>query len=90
MSFIKDQNTIMIKERVSAYIYRAAHADESRIKDNTLIFRERYLDSMGFILMIVFIEKEFSIKTDDEDLTEDNFESVNKITHYINQKIKQI
>jgi acyl carrier protein len=78
----------MIKEKVRDYIYKAVHVDKDKIKDDTLIFKKGYLDSMGFILMIAFIEKEFSIKTDDEDLTEDHFESINTITDYINLKLK--
>lgn len=81
-------NTAVIKERVKTYVYQAVHAEKDKIRDDSLIFKEGYIDSMGFILMIVFIEKEFSIKTDDEDLTEDNFESINTITDYISRKLK--
>ena len=79
-------NNSAIKEKVRSYILQAAHAESKKIVNDTLIFKEGYLDSMGFILMIVFVEKEFNIKTDDEDLTEDNFESINAITDYINRK----
>ena len=77
----------LIKEKVRSYIYKAVHAAKDKIKDNSLIFRQGYLDSMSLILMVIFIEKEFSIITDDEDITEDNFESINAITDYITRKL---
>jgi acyl carrier protein len=76
-----------IKERIRSYVYQAVHVDNEEIMDNSLIFREGYIDSMGFILMIVFIEKEFGVKTVDEDLTQDNFASINAITDYISNRL---
>jgi acyl carrier protein len=76
------------KKKVESYIHQTAHVDKGKIKENSLIFKEGYFDSMGFILMITFIEEEFGIKTSDEDLIEENFESINAITDYIDRKIK--
>ena len=42
---------------------------------------------MGFIMLITFIEEEFGIKTNDSDLTEENFESINAVTDFISRKI---
>jgi acyl carrier protein len=74
------------KEKVKAYIHQAAHIDNEKIKDGSLIFKEGYFDSMGFIMLITFIEEEFGIKTNDLDLTEENFESINAITDFIIRK----
>ena len=78
----------VIKEKVKSYIHQAAHAEDDKIKDNSLIFKEGYFDSMGFMVLITFIEEEFGIKTNDVDLTEENFESINAITDFISRKIK--
>ena len=77
-----------VKDKVESYIYKTAHADKGKIKGNSLIFKEGYFDSMGFILMITFIEEEFGIKTSDDDLIEENFESINAITDFIERKTK--
>ena len=71
---------------VRSYILKAAHAESKKVKDNSLIFKEGFIDSMGFIMLITFIEEEFKIKTSDEDLIEDNFESIVAITEYISRK----
>jgi acyl carrier protein len=41
---------------------------------------------MAFIVLITYLEEEFSIRTMDSDLIEDNFESINAITEFVNLK----
>jgi acyl carrier protein len=77
---------IMIKEKIKSYIHQAAHAENGKIKDESLIFKEGYFDSMGFMVLITFLEEEFGIKTNDIDLTEENFESINAITEFVSRK----
>jgi acyl carrier protein len=77
---------IKIKEKVKSYIHQTAYVENEKIKDESLIFKEGYFDSMGFIRLITFIEEEFGIKTNDLDLTEENFESINAITDFIDRK----
>ncbi len=74
----------VVREKIRTYIKTAIHADNT--EDTTLIFREGYLDSMGFIMLIAFLEEEFGIKTGDADLVEKNFESINAITDFVELK----
>ena len=76
----------LIKEKVKSYIFQAVHVDNDKIKDDSLIFKEGFIDSMGFVLLISFLEEEFSIKSTDNDLIEDNFESINAITRFVVSK----
>ena len=78
-----------IKTKVESYILEAVHTENIKINNESLLFKEGYFDSMGFILLITFIEEEFHIKTGDEDLVEENFESINAITDFINRKQQQ-
>ena len=80
---------VIIKENLKSYIQQATHVDIGKIQDDSLFFKEGYLDSMGFIMLITFIEDEFDFKTDDADLIEENFESINAITGYILRKIEE-
>ncbi|MCU0473429.1 MAG: acyl carrier protein [Bacteroidales bacterium] len=75
-----------IKKRVRDYLVQATFAGHDKIKDDSLIFKEGYFDSMGFITLITFIEEEFGVKTVDADLVEENFESVNAISDFIIRK----
>jgi len=74
------------KEKIRNYIVQTSHADANKIKDESLIFKEGFFDSMGFIMLITFLEEEFGIKTVDSDLIEENFESVNAISEFILRK----
>ena len=74
---------IIIKEKVKSYIRQATYVNNEKILDESLFFKEGYLDSMGFIMLITFIEDEFAFKTSDSDLIEENFESINAIASYI-------
>ncbi len=82
-----NNHTSSIKEKIRAHVLQNTHAPGTSIKDESLIFKEGYLDSMGLILMITFIEDEFNIKTSDEDLVEKNFESINAISGFIKNKL---
>ena len=74
------------QERIKNYIVQTSHADANKIKNESLIFKEGFFDSMGFIMLITFLEEEFGIKTQDSDLIEENFESINAITDFIQKK----
>jgi acyl carrier protein len=75
-----------IKEKVSKYIYEAVSVEKTKVQDNTLIFKEGYFDSMGFVLLITFLEDTFGIKTTDADLIEANFESIDAISDFVIRK----
>jgi acyl carrier protein len=76
----------IIKEKITSYIHQVAYGENGKIKDESLIFKEGYFDSMGFMVLITYIEEEFGIKTNDLDLTEENFESINAISDFIIRK----
>lgn len=76
----------VIKEKVRLYITKSVHVDNGKLQDNSLIFKEGYLDSMGLIVLITFLEEEFVIKTADSDLLEENFESINAISDFVIRK----
>lgn len=80
------QEPSTLKEKVKSYITSAVHVDSSKIKDDTMIFKEGYFDSMGFITLITFLEDEFKIRTSDSDLLEENFESIDAITEFVIRK----
>jgi acyl carrier protein len=80
---------LLNKEKVKSYIQQAAYVEKDKIQDNSMIFKEGYFDSMGFITLISFLEEEFGIQTDDADLTEENFESINAITDFVARKTQK-
>ena len=74
------------KEKIKNYIVQSSHVEPGKIKDESLIFKEGFFDSMGFIMLITYLEEEFGIKTIDADLVEENFESINAISDFVIRK----
>ena len=76
----------VVQEKIKQYILQASHVEAHKIKNESLIFKEGFFDSMGFIVLITFLEEEFGIKTVDADLIEENFESINAISDFVKRK----
>ena len=79
-------DTDTIKEIIKEYVLQATFGDKNKINDDSLIFKEGYFDSMGFVVLISFLEEKFGIRTADKDLIEENFESINAITGFVVRK----
>jgi acyl carrier protein len=82
-----NQNKITLSEKVMTYVLQNAYAGDAEILPETLIFKEGYFDSMGFVMLITYLDENFSIKVTDDELIEDNFESINAITDFIIRKL---
>jgi acyl carrier protein len=80
------ESNTQIEQLIFNYIDQNTHADINNLNNQTLLFKEGIFDSMGFVLLIDYLEEKFGIRTDDTDLTEENFESVSAITNYIQRK----
>jgi acyl carrier protein len=80
------ENTLHIENKIAEFVQMNTHTDLKKINSSTLLFKEGVFDSMAFVLLIDYIEESFSIKPADEDLVEENFESVDAITRYILRK----
>ena len=55
-------NNSSVKNKVESYIHKTVHVDKEKIKDDSLIFKEGYFDSMGFIMLIAYLEEEFGME----------------------------
>jgi len=76
-----------IKEELRNYLKEASISNNSEIKDDTLIFDSGILDSMGLLFLIEFLNDNYQITVEDEELLPNNFESINNITEFIQKKM---
>ncbi|WP_149277113.1 acyl carrier protein [Pareuzebyella sediminis] len=44
------------------------------------------VDSLGMMKLVVFLEKEFQVKIAPEDMTVENFDTINHISEYLSKK----
>lgn len=56
------------------------------LTDETRLVEDEIIDSLGIFLMLGFIKERFGIEVDPEDVTLDNFASINAIVELINGK----
>lgn len=76
-----------IKDKIRNYILETTYAPPESVKDDSLIFVEGIFDSMGFVLLINFIEETFAIKAKDSELLEDNFQSIDAMANFVASKL---
>lgn len=69
------QNNILYNESLNEI-----DGDESLIDNG-------YIDSTGIIGLVTFIEKTFNFKVYDHEILPENFDSINRIYMYINNRV---
>jgi acyl carrier protein len=54
--------------------------------DDASFLNEGIIDSMNVLELVMFIEQDFQVTVDDEDIVPDNFDSVSKLAGYVRKK----
>ena len=80
------ENTEQIQEVLFKYIKDNTYKDISNLDAKSMLFVEGILDSMGFALLLDFLEETFKISPADSDLVEANFESIDAICDFVLRK----
>lgn len=75
-----------IKKELFDYVKENTFKETDSLQPDTMIFVEGILDSMGFALLLDYLETKFQITADDSDLIEENFESINALAEFITKK----
>lgn len=57
------------------------------LKDDTSFLEEGIIDSTGVLELVNFLEEEFSITVDDEELIPENLDSINNVTTFLDGKM---
>ena len=75
-----------IQEVLFQYAKDNTYKDTSNLASDTMLFVEGIFDSMGFALLLDYLETTFKISPADSDLVETNFESIDAISDFILKK----
>ncbi|HEX2920159.1 MAG TPA: acyl carrier protein [Bacteroidales bacterium] len=84
---MRSKTMTSITDKIRTYVLDETFADGGKINNETLVFKEGYFDSMGFVRLISFLENEFGIRISDGDLIERNFESINAISNFVRNRL---
>jgi acyl carrier protein len=78
-----------MKEEIKKYIIETFMYGEGNLEDDDQLFESGIIDSMGFIKLLAFIEETFSVSISMDEVSMDNFSTINNIEKMINQKLNQ-
>jgi acyl carrier protein len=62
--------------------------DEKDFDENTNLIERGIIDSMSLVRLISFLEENYEIQVQDEDIVPENFSSLNKISTFISERRK--
>jgi acyl carrier protein len=77
-----------LKEKIRKFIESnlVVFEDEAEFSDSDNIFEMGFVNSLFAMKLVNYIEEDFGIEVDNDDLEISNFSSVNRITDYIESK----
>lgn len=76
-----------LKEKIKVFVIENfMFGDADGLKDDTSFLEEGIIDSTGVLELVSFLEEDFSIDVDDEELIPENFDSINNVVAYVGRK----
>jgi len=61
--------------------------NDDGLQDETSFLEEGIIDSTGVLELVNFLEEEFEITIEDEELVPENLDSINNVTTYLEKKL---
>jgi acyl carrier protein len=61
--------------------------EDEGLKDETSFLEEGVIDSTGILELVSFLEEEFAIIIEDEELIPENLDSINYVVSYLERKL---
>ncbi len=61
--------------------------NEDELNENTSLFEKGIIDSTGVLELVSFIEENYDISINDEELVQDNFLSISAINNFLQKKL---
>jgi acyl carrier protein len=75
------------EERIRRFIVENFYvSDATALTTDTSLIEGGYVDSTGMLEVVGFLEEQFSIRVEDEDLVPANFETIGRIAAYLDRK----
>lgn len=78
---------MMIKDEIRRFIIEKFLLNSGdNLDDDIPLIETNTVDSVGILEIVGFIENHFGLKVEDEELTAENLDSINKIARFIEKK----
>jgi acyl carrier protein len=77
-----------LKDKIRTFVVENfLFGNNQKLEDTTSFLEEGIIDSTGVLELVGFIEEEFSIVVEDEELIPENLDSIYNVTAYLGKKI---
>jgi acyl carrier protein len=78
-----------IEQKIKQFIEtKSPTVRQGKLLNTDSLLDNNIIDSMGFLDLVTFVESEFDITVEDDELMTENFDSIDSITEFINAKIR--
>ncbi len=75
-----------VQERLKKFIAEELQAPADALGPDAPLISSHVIDSLGMLSIVSYIENEFGVEIQDEDLVPDNFETITAITKLVASK----
>ena len=78
-----------IESQIQSYIAQNLlfSGTEFNYSNDDSFLEEGIVDSLGVMELVSFVEDQYGLKVNDYEITPENFDSVNKLSKYVRQKM---
>lgn len=84
-------NKAEINQKIRQFIEaKSPVVSQGKLLDTDSLLDNNIIDSMGFLDLVTFVETEFEIAVEDDELMIDNFESIQSIAEFVERKIVRL
>ena len=77
-----------IEARIQQYVAQNLLFSDDGVQysNDASFLQEGIIDSLGVIELVTFVQRTFELAVTSDEITPDNFDSVNRLAHYIRHK----
>ena len=77
-----------MRDKIKAFIVENfLFGKDNGLEDDTSFLEEGIIDSTGILELVSFLEEDYSISVEDEELVPENLDSINNVVEYLKRKI---
>jgi acyl carrier protein len=77
-----------VRDKIRAFVVENfLFGKDDGFADDTSFLEEGIIDSTGILELVSFLEEEYSISVEDEELVPENLDSINNAVSYVERKL---
>ena len=77
-----------VRDKIRAFVVENfLFGKDDGFSDDTSFLEEGIIDSTGILELVSFLEEEYSISVEDEELVPENLDSINNAVAYVERKL---